>query len=53
MMVSVFIFAFMVLGVIYTWMFCLRFDELVCSKLGASEKSRMSFDLVTGDIRAA
>ena len=53
MMVAVFIFVFMVLGIIYVWMFGMRFDELVCSKLGASDKSRMSFDLLTGDIRAA
>ena len=53
MMVSVFIFVFMVLGIIYVWMFAMRYDELVCSKLGASEKSRMSFDQLTGDIRSA
>jgi hypothetical protein len=34
MMVAVFIFVFMVLGIIYVWMFALRYDELVCSKLG-------------------
>ena len=53
MMVAVFIFVFMVLGIIYAWMFGMRYDELVCSKLGASDKSRMSFDLLTGDIRSA
>ena len=53
MMISVFIFVFMVLGVIYVWMFAMRFDELSCSKLGASDKSRMSFDMLTSDIRAA
>jgi Tfp pilus assembly protein PilW len=53
MMISVFIFVFMVLGVIYVWMFCMRYDELSCSKLGASDKSRIGFDLLTGDIRAA
>ena len=53
MMVAVFIFVFMVLGIIYVWMFALRYDELVCSKLGASEKSRMSFDVLTADIRSA
>jgi Tfp pilus assembly protein PilW len=53
MMMAVFIFVFMVLGVIYVWMFGMRFDELVCSKMGASDKSRMSFDLLTGDIRSA
>jgi hypothetical protein len=53
MMVSVSIFVFMILGIIYTWMFGMRYDEVICSKLGASDKSRMSFDLLTGDIRAA
>ena len=53
MMIAVFIFVFMVLGVIYVWMFGMRYDELACSKLGASDKSRMGFDLLTGDIRAA
>ena len=53
MMISVFIFVFMVLGVIYVWMFAMRYDELSCSKLGASDKSRMSFDMLTSDIRAA
>ena len=53
MMVAVFIFVFLVLGIIYVWMFAMRYDELVCSKLGASEKSRMSFDTLTGDIRAS
>jgi Tfp pilus assembly protein PilW len=53
MMISVFIFVFMVLGVIYVWMFGMRYDELALSKLGASDKSRMSFDLLTGEIRSA
>jgi len=53
MMVSVFIFVFLVLGVIYAILFGMRWDELVCSKLGASDKSRMSFDLLTSDIRSA
>jgi Tfp pilus assembly protein PilW len=53
MMISVFIFVFMVLGIIYVWMFAMRYDELSCSKLGASDKSRMSFDMLTSDIRAA
>ncbi len=53
MMTAVFIFVFMTLGIIYTWLFCLRYDELVNSKLGASDKSRMSFDMLTGDIRSA
>jgi len=53
MMISSFIFVFMVLGVIYVWMFAMRYNQVICSKLGASDKSRMSFDLVTSDIRAA
>jgi type II secretory pathway pseudopilin PulG len=53
MMVAVFIFAFMVLGVIYTMLFGMRFDEIVCSKMGASELARMSFDQLTTDIRSA
>jgi Tfp pilus assembly protein PilW len=53
MMVAVFVFVFMALGIIYTWIFGMRYDQLICSKLGASDKSRMSFDLLTGDIRAA
>ena len=53
MMTAVSIFVFMTLGIIYTWLFCLRYDELVNSKLGASDKSRVSFDMLTGEIRAA
>lgn len=53
MMVAVSLFVFLALGVIYAMLFGMRYDQLVCSKLGASEKSRMSFDLVTGDIRSA
>lgn len=53
MMVAVFIFVFMVLGIIYALLAGMRYDQLVCSKLGASDKSRMSFDMLTGDIRAA
>jgi prepilin-type N-terminal cleavage/methylation domain-containing protein len=53
MMVSVLIFSMLILATIGVWLFCLRWDQLVCSKLGASEKSRMSFDILTADIRAA
>jgi len=53
MLVSVFIFVFMVVAILYAMLAGLRYDELVCSKLGASEKSRMSFDLLTGEIRSA
>lgn len=40
-------------GVIYVQYFGLRYDQLVCSKVGASEMSRMSFDDLTADIRSA
>jgi hypothetical protein len=53
MLVSVFIFVFMVIGIIYAMLAGMRYDQLVCSKLGASDKSRMSFDLLTSDIRTA
>jgi hypothetical protein len=53
MMIAVSIFVFMVLGVIYVWMFGMRYDELSCSKLGASDRSRIGFDMLSGDIRAA
>src|ERR1035438_10881525 len=53
MMIAVLIFSMMMLAVVGVWMFCLRWDELVCSRVGASDKSRMSFDQVTTDIRSA
>lgn len=53
MMVAVFIFVFMALGIVYAMLFGMRYDELVNSKVGASDKSRMSFDLLTSDIRSA
>jgi hypothetical protein len=53
MLVSMLILIFMVLGVVYAMLAGMRYDQLVCSKLGASDKSRMSFDLLTGEIRSA
>jgi hypothetical protein len=53
MMVSVLIFTMLILALIGVWMFALRWDELVCSKLGASERSRMGFDEMAADLRAA
>lgn len=53
MMVTMCIFSFVVIGLIYAQMFGLRYDELVSSKLGSSEMSRRSFDLLTSDIRSA
>jgi len=53
MMVTAAIFALLLTAFIYAHVFGLRYDELVCSKLGASEQSRMSFELLTSDIRAS
>ncbi len=53
MMVSVSVFMLMALGLIMTVIFSLRWDELVTSKLGATEKARMSFDTLMNDIRAS
>jgi len=53
MMVTMCIFSLVVIGLIYAQMFGLRYDELVSSKLGSSEMSRRSFDLLTSDIRSA
>ena len=47
------LFGLLICGVIYVQYFGIRYDQLVCSKLGASEMSRMSFDSLTADIRAA
>ena len=51
MMISVSIFILMTLGVLYAMIFGMKWDELVLTKLGASEKSRMSFDQLVGEIR--
>ena len=53
MMVTVSIFVVLITAFIYAHIFGLRYDQLVCSKLGASEQSRMSFESLTGDIRAS
>ncbi len=53
MMVSMSVFILMALGVIMTMIFCLKYDELVTSKLGSTEKSRMSFDDLMNDIRGS
>src|SRR5712672_1833667 len=53
MMVTIAIFAMLVTAFISANIFGMRYDQLVCSKLGASEQSRRSFEKVTGDIRAS
>ncbi len=47
------VFSLILIGMVYTIIFCLRFDELASSKMGASESARRDFDLLTQDIRAA
>lgn len=53
MMVAVAIFSLASVGMLYTHLFCLRQDSLINSKLGASDQSRRSFDVMTRDIRSA
>jgi prepilin-type N-terminal cleavage/methylation domain-containing protein len=53
MMVSMSIFGVAVVGLIYTQMFGMFQDQLVNSKSGACEMSRLSFNDLMADIRAA
>ncbi len=53
MMVTMSIFTFCVLGFIYLHIFGLRQQELVNSKLGASDQSRAAFGQMMEDIRSA
>lgn len=53
MMVGMAVFSLVVLGMVYTQMMCLRQDQLVNSKLGASDQSRKGFDILLRDIRSA
>jgi hypothetical protein len=52
-MIASSVFTLVIIGLVYTQIFCMRFDELASSKLGASESARRGFDLLTQDIRAA
>jgi hypothetical protein len=53
MVVSLGVFGLVSLGLVYTHVYCLRQDQLVNSKLGASDQSRKGFSILTRDIRAA
>src|SRR5215831_17412147 len=53
MMVTIAIFVMLVTAFISANIFGMRYDQMVCSKLGASEQSRRSFQQLTSDIRAA
>jgi hypothetical protein len=52
MMIAMGLFSLAVVGLIYTHLFGLQQDQLVQSKLGASDASRRSFDLLVVDIRS-
>ena len=53
LMVATSVFSMSVLGLVYTHLFTLRQDELINSKLGASDESREAFEKMTDDIRSA
>jgi len=53
LMIAMGIFSAVSVGLLYTHVFCLRQDQLVNSKLGASDQSRRGFNLLTEDIRSA
>ena len=53
LMVTVAVFSMAMLALISTHIFGLRQDELIQSKLGASDESRRGFDRITRDIRSA
>ena len=52
-MTSVAVFSFLMLGVVYFLIWLLKYDELACSKIGASDAARKGFDLLVNDIRSA
>ncbi len=53
MMVTMSVFSLVVVGFIYAQLFGLQQDELVNSKLGASDQSRRGFDRLTTEVRSA
>jgi prepilin-type N-terminal cleavage/methylation domain-containing protein len=52
MMVAMSIFSLATIALVYTHLFALRQNQLVNSKLGASDQSRRSFDLLSRDVRS-
>jgi hypothetical protein len=52
-MVTMGLFSLVVIAFVYTHIFGLKQDQLVQSKLGASDQSRRGFDVLASDIRAA
>src|SRR5262245_27613680 len=53
MMVTMFIFMMAMMALIYTHIFGLKQDELVESKLGASDHARKGFGVMAREIRSA
>jgi hypothetical protein len=53
MMITMAVFSLLVVGLVYTGMFCFRLDELANSKIGATDSARRGFDLLSGDIRSS
>jgi prepilin-type N-terminal cleavage/methylation domain-containing protein len=53
MMVAAAVFALTVIGFVYCQMFGMRQDELVNSKIGATELARLSFNDLANDVRSA
>jgi hypothetical protein len=53
MIITMSIFILVMVAFLYVHMFGLKQDELVESKLGASDQSRRGFDRITRDIRSA
>ncbi|HWD93595.1 MAG TPA: hypothetical protein VG938_14735 [Verrucomicrobiae bacterium] len=52
-MTTMAVFSLMMLAMMYAYMFGMRQDQLVQSKLGSSDESRRSFERVARDIRCA
>ena len=53
MMVTMTIFTFVIMALIYSHIFGLRYDQIIGSKLGASDQSRLAFGKMAREIRAA
>lgn len=53
MMITMGIFSLMIMALVYAHIFGLKQDELVESKLGASDEARKGFELIARDIRSA
>jgi hypothetical protein len=53
LMVAMSVFSFAMIGLVYTHIYGLKLDQLVQSKLGASDQSRRGFSTLCNDIRTA